>query len=149
VHRLDVLNFEPPLLEVEVECGKGTYIRSPAHDIGAELGVGGSLDALVRTRVGGFRIEDAAGIESLRTEFESDAWRKRLLPPDEVLVHWPAAILGPENERLLRTGQVARFAEEAAVARARAYSIAGEFVAVIEPEGPGAWRPAKVFNLSI
>ena len=46
-------------LEIEVECGKGTYIRSLAHDLGEALGCGAHLASLVRTRVGPFAVESA------------------------------------------------------------------------------------------
>jgi len=52
-------------LEVRVECGSGTYIRALARDLGAALGVGGHLTALRRTRIGPFRIEDAATLEQV------------------------------------------------------------------------------------
>ncbi|MEJ3403310.1 tRNA pseudouridine(55) synthase TruB [Rathayibacter sp. YIM 133350] len=51
--------------EVRVECSSGTYIRALARDLGMGLGVGGHLTALRRTRVGVFRIEDAAALDTL------------------------------------------------------------------------------------
>ena len=66
IYRLDITKYEPPLLSLEIECGKGTYVRSLAHDLGASLGVGGSLASLVRTRVGPFALADAIDIEALR-----------------------------------------------------------------------------------
>ncbi len=52
-------------LDVVVDCSSGTYIRSLARDLGADLGVGGHLTALRRTRVGDFDVSDAAAIEQL------------------------------------------------------------------------------------
>ncbi|TFD63506.1 tRNA pseudouridine(55) synthase TruB [Cryobacterium ruanii] len=52
-------------LEVRVECASGTYIRALARDLGAALGVGGHLTALRRTRIGPFRIENAATLEQV------------------------------------------------------------------------------------
>ncbi|KQV05190.1 tRNA pseudouridine(55) synthase TruB [Leifsonia sp. Root112D2] len=52
-------------LRVRVECSSGTYIRALARDLGAALGVGGHLTALRRTRVGPFRVADAASIEGM------------------------------------------------------------------------------------
>jgi tRNA pseudouridine55 synthase len=48
-----------PLVEFEVHCGKGTYIRSLAHDFGKELNSGGYLTVLRRTKIGDFSVEDA------------------------------------------------------------------------------------------
>lgn len=52
-------------LDVVVDCSSGTYIRALARDLGAALGVGGHLTVLRRTRVGGFDVSDAVGIEAL------------------------------------------------------------------------------------
>ena len=79
-----------PTLRLRVTCGKGFYVRSLAHDLGAALGVGGSLSGLVRTRVGPFRVEDAVDLETLRGELESGMWRHRLWASDEVLLGWRA-----------------------------------------------------------
>jgi tRNA pseudouridine55 synthase len=51
------------LLDVRVECSSGTYIRALARDLGGRLGVGGSLTALRRTRVGPFSVADAAPLD--------------------------------------------------------------------------------------
>lgn len=69
VSRFDVLAVRPattddgaPVLDLDVvvDCSSGTYIRALARDLGAALGVGGHLTALRRTRIGAFRVEDAA-----------------------------------------------------------------------------------------
>lgn len=59
VHALDVVAYEWPLATLEIRCGKGTYIRSLARDLGASLGVGGMLRELRRTRVGRWEIDQA------------------------------------------------------------------------------------------
>src|SRR3990172_5960924 len=76
VDRLDIISFAPPFLRLAIECGKGFYVRSLAHDLGVALGVGGCLAGLRRTRVGPFRVEDAVDVETLRAEFESGAWQE-------------------------------------------------------------------------
>ena len=60
------------LLDVDatVRCSSGTYIRALARDLGAALGTGGHLTRLRRTRVGGYRIEDARTLEQLAGRFE-------------------------------------------------------------------------------
>ena len=63
---------EGDLLEVDatVRCSSGTYIRALARDLGAALGTGGHLTRLRRTRVGGYRVEDARTLEQLADRFE-------------------------------------------------------------------------------
>ncbi len=52
IYALDILDWQPPFVRIAVTCSAGTYIRSLAHDLGAALGVGGSLDGLTRTASG-------------------------------------------------------------------------------------------------
>lgn len=59
IYGIELLNFELPHLTIRVHCGKGTYIRALARDIGEALGSGAYLSALRRTRVGNFKAEDA------------------------------------------------------------------------------------------
>ena len=55
-------------VDVEVECSSGTYIRALARDLGADLGVGGHLTALRRTRVGPYKLDSAKTLEQLQQE---------------------------------------------------------------------------------
>lgn len=66
IYRIDVLAYEFPTLTIEVLCGRGTYIRSLARDIGvATTGHPAVLTALRRTSIGPYRVEDATGLEEL------------------------------------------------------------------------------------
>ena len=51
--------------DVRVECSSGTYVRALARDLGADLGTGGHLTALRRTRIGAFRVDEAAALDHL------------------------------------------------------------------------------------
>jgi len=59
ITRLELLDFESPCATIDMDCSKGTYVRSLVDDIGSALGVGASMTALVRTRVGPFGIDMA------------------------------------------------------------------------------------------
>ncbi len=65
VHSIKVVEYAWPVATLDVECGKGTYIRSLARDLGAALGCGGMLVSLRRTRVGEFTIEMAVALDGL------------------------------------------------------------------------------------
>jgi len=65
IYELSLLKWEKPRLELRIHCSKGTYIRSLAYDIGRELGCGGCVERLIRTRAGNFRIEDALTLEDI------------------------------------------------------------------------------------
>lgn len=63
IYRFEVLQFELPYISVEIECSKGTYIRSIAHDLGQILGTGAYLSGLRRTKIGQISVEQAKTME--------------------------------------------------------------------------------------
>jgi tRNA pseudouridine55 synthase len=65
IRRIALLRYEPPSLELEVDCSSGTYLRSIAHDLGRQLGTGGTLWELARTRSGPFSLEQAVPLDAL------------------------------------------------------------------------------------
>ena len=66
IYELELLDFKLPDLTIRVKCSKGTYIRSLANDIGAELKCGGYMSGLKRTKSGGFSINDSVSIEEFK-----------------------------------------------------------------------------------
>jgi tRNA pseudouridine55 synthase len=65
VHKFELTRIELPEVDFEVDCSKGTYIRSLAHDLGKNAGSGGYLTALCRTSIGPYKLEDAWDLEEL------------------------------------------------------------------------------------
>ncbi len=65
VYGIRLLGYAWPHVELEVTCGRGTYIRALVRDLGARLGTGGCLDRLLRTAVGPFRAEESWTLERL------------------------------------------------------------------------------------
>jgi tRNA pseudouridine55 synthase len=107
IERIDVLRHDWPLLELEVRCGKGTYIRSLGRDLGERLGCGALVRTLRRTRVGCFTVEDAVTLET-----PAEVARASLRPALDALGDLPRVIVpGPDALRLLN-GQALRLAEE-------------------------------------
>jgi len=154
IERIDLLSFRPPLVEIEVRCGKGTYIRTLADDLGRRLGCGGHLAALRRTAVGPFDVDEAVSLERLEAAFADGAWQELMLPLDYGLGHIPAAYLEMEAEKDVRHGcplpgespafQRLQGAEEGQ--RCRAYGEDGSFVGILHYDaGARLWRPQKVF----
>ena len=84
IHELELRSWQAPDAELAIHCGKGTYIRALAEDIGAALGCGAHLASLRRTATGGFSLDQAACLEAL--EPLSDAERDALLLPVDALV---------------------------------------------------------------
>ena len=108
IHELRLLEFHDDRLRVHVHCSKGTYVRTLAEDIGAELGCGGHVSALRRTGVGGFDPADMvtlAALEAAVHEGGAEAADRFLLPMESGLRHWPAVRLSDEVAYFLRQGQ--------------------------------------------
>lgn len=137
IERLELRGWAPPDLTLDVLCGKGTYIRSLARDLGAALGCGGHLRALQRTLVGSFRIEDAAPLDGLVPE-------AALLPPELAVADWPRADLDEEAARRVRNG-LALHLDGLEGLRARAHGPDGRLLALLSRTDT-RWRPEKVFD---
>lgn len=75
IHSIDLRKYSWPLVEIDVTCSSGTYIRSIARDLGEKLGCGACLDALERTAVGLYTIKQAHTLEEIEK-----AWEEFLLP---------------------------------------------------------------------
>lgn len=78
IDSVKIVEYNWPMLTLDITCGKGTYIRSLGRDIGETMGVGGVLTGLRRTRVGRFAIEDAVTLEELPEPM--DPWSLSLDP---------------------------------------------------------------------
>jgi tRNA pseudouridine55 synthase len=68
VNQIAIIDYQWPLLRLRIDCGRGTYIRAIARDLGEALGTGGYLTALARTRVGEYGLADAVTLEELSGE---------------------------------------------------------------------------------
>ncbi|HKW38786.1 MAG TPA: tRNA pseudouridine(55) synthase TruB [Burkholderiales bacterium] len=88
IRRLELESFEGSAASVYVECSKGTYIRTLAEDIGAELGSGAHLSALRRLAAGPFSVDQAVTLEGFEA-LPPARRRERLLPPQSLLDSWP------------------------------------------------------------
>jgi len=158
IYALRVVSWDAPDLALDVECGKGTYIRSLAHDLGARLGPGAHLAALVRTRSGPFTLDQCLTLEALEVALADGGWRERLYAPDEALLERRAAILGERDEARMRNGQPLRFTARDAGdgwqppvegELLRAYSVDGRFLGILRWNAAGAaWQPHKVLQVA-
>jgi tRNA pseudouridine55 synthase len=106
IDAIRVVGYEWPCLDIEVDCGRGTYIRSIARDVGEKLGCGGMVRTLRRTRVGSFLAEQGIGIDSPPTEL-------KLLPLIAALHENPKLQINKEAERRFRLGQPIPIPEKA------------------------------------
>lgn len=105
IHALRLVSVRLPDLVIHVRCGKGTYVRTLAADLGAALGCGAALAGLVRTRVGPYALEDAAPWEEVRLARSGEHLWPRLRPPDSALAALPPVRLDAAGARAFAHGQ--------------------------------------------
>ena len=145
IERLTLLDWATPRATMDVACGKGTYIRALARDLGERLGCGAYLSALARTQCGVFALADAVALDTL--ERASD-WRTHLLPMDYGLRAWPAVHLSADATLRILNGMTVSLAVETATQPlVRAYDAHAEFFAVLRVDAErNELRPEKVFR---
>jgi len=107
VHSIRLEAIALPDFVIRVRCGKGTYVRTLAADVGAALGCGAALAGLVRSRVGPYALEAAVTWDEVREARSGERLWARLLPPDSALAGLPAVRLDAEGTRAFAHGQTA------------------------------------------
>ncbi len=78
ISKFEIVDVLLPMVEFKVVCAKGTYIRSLAHDLGRQLGCGGLLASLCRTRIGKYKLKDAKEIKDWMESAQPTIAKKRI-----------------------------------------------------------------------
>ncbi len=136
---------------LETHCGKGTYVRSLARDLGRALGALGHVEALRRTRVGPFSQERAVTLAALEALAESgghEALLSALLPVETALCDIPAlAVAGPDADRLRRGQAVLLRGRDAPILEGTVYAVSRGMLVAIGEVSRGELKPKRIFNL--
>ena len=144
IYALKLLGFDQNSVTLNVNCSKGTYIRSLAEDIGQAMGSCATVTALRRTAAGMFKLEQAHTWEQLQTMRESEL-TACLIPVDAPLSGMPAISLSPEQATSIYHGQQIRIAGHAP-GSVRMYSQQA-FLGLGEILLNDKLAPKKIFNL--
>jgi len=150
VHRLEVVSVEADRVTLSVDCSAGFYVRSLAHDLGAQLGVGGHLAALRRTRSGDFGLDAAIALDDAERDPQRAA--SRVIAPADMLPRLPHVVLTPEGVVRARHGRDLRPADVEKGATLSSFFIrlldsSGELVGIGEPAAtPGLLHPCVVLG---
>jgi len=148
VHEIRLEAFEPSdrgiaRARIAVRCGKGTYVRTLAAELGRRLGVPAHLEALRRTAAGTFTIDEALPLDRALALARDGALLARLVPMAEALRHLPAVRLAPAEVAAVVQGRL--LARRAPGPLCRALDGAGRLVAVLAPDASGERvRPVRV-----
>lgn len=100
-----IIDVELPRIDFEVDCGKGTYVRTLAEDLAAEFGALATVESLSRTAVGPFRIEDSCRLISPPGS-KAEGLRERSISMRDALTHLPAVQIDPRWVHRVRQGGV-------------------------------------------
>lgn len=139
---------------IEIDCGKGTYVRSLVRDLAAALGAEGHVAALRRTRVGPFRAEESITLDKLTDLVHRHALSEALLPVETALDDIPVLAVTDEDAFRLRQGrpivllprQVEQLKPRIGASRAVSAMTGGVLVALCELRA-GQLSPNRVFHL--
>lgn len=145
IDTLDLITATDDEAVFEARCGKGTYVRAIARDIGRLLGCFGHVTALRRTQVGPFRIEDAIPLAAL--EDDPNHVMDALLSVEAGLTELPCVIVDRNGAARLRRGQNLVLRGRDAPIDGIAYAACGGVPIAFGPVEAGSLNPSRVFNL--
>jgi tRNA pseudouridine55 synthase len=153
VHALEVTDYSPPDLSLNLECSAGTYVRSIAHDLGEKLGTGAYLVSLRRTKSGPFTLADAVGLDTVEAillmepaEDRLREWERLVIPAECALPELLSVMLDSDAVQSLRNGHCIA-AEPPSQGMAKAIGPDGELVAILQAADEGrSWHPHKVLR---
>lgn len=143
-HDISIVAWDCPVVTVCVDCSKGTYIRTLAHDIGRQLGCGAHLSDLVRSRSGPFWLEQAWTLQDLAAIDLVNEWERTALHPDTAIAECDGIVFGPDEVRDWRHGKPLHFPSTDAYVRV--YDDEGAWLGVARGDGVGAWKPERVIE---
>lgn len=104
IHDIRIREVSLPRIRMEVDCSKGTYIRTLCHDIGEKLGTGGCMESLLRTRVGRFRCKDSLKLDEVEAYVKQGRLSEILIPTDEVFFDLYAGVVEEKYAPLAYNG---------------------------------------------
>jgi len=153
VERLDLVDHpDEDHCVLEAECGKGTYVRALARDLGRALGCLGHVEALRRTRVGTFSEADTVTMADLEEAAASPQGPDTLLgllrPVETALQHIPALSLSSADAARLRQGQAVLLrGRDAPIMSGTVYAVSRGALVALGEVSQGEFRPRRIFNL--
>jgi|UniRef100_A0A7C3Z0B8 tRNA pseudouridine55 synthase len=153
IYRLEIVAAVLPEVTFRVECSKGTYIRTLAHDLGRALGCGAHLSALRRLAVGPFSLEEAWPLEQIEKMTHPAEGERYLIPLAHCLRGFAAVQVDPHQARRLTQGQALPWREHRPINGEKVRVVAeGNLVAVAAVRRQGAGQvlaPVRIFHTGL
>lgn len=149
INDIKVLQFNGDLLEFEVHCSKGTYVRSLAEDIGERLGCGGHITALRRQGVGMFDASRMVTLDQLyeRAERDFDSLMDLLLPIQSALTQWPDIKVSQDIAYFIKRGQAVLIPHAPSRGYVKLFTGDAHFMGIGHVLEDGRVAPRRLMNL--
>ena len=149
VNEIKIINYEPPILDLFIRCGKGFYVRSLANDLGKILGCGGYLNDLKRTSLGNFEISKSILLAKAMSAIENGDTSKIVQPLETCVGNFERVNLSLEETTNIKNGQKIPYTLDSSIEKgslASAFSPKGDLAAIIMfADKSREWKPEKVF----
>jgi len=142
---IDLMRYDYPELELRVQCGGGTYIRSLGRDLAESLGTGAVLSALRRLAIGPFNAAQGIAID----ELDGPTIEASLLPPLLALGELPQIVVSDEEIARIRQGQIISATSDPSATEIAAVDSGDRLVAILKPAGDHKLTPLKCFAVSV
>lgn len=146
IHRLELIRFQSPDVQISVECGGGTYVRTLAHDLGQALGCGGHLADLRRLGSQPFGIEMAHPFEACEEAARAGKMEELLIPPEKGLEFPVIRLAAPGARRVENGGDISpgRLDRSKPGTRVTALNPDGRLIAILELRADRRLWPLRV-----
>jgi tRNA pseudouridine55 synthase len=141
IDRIELLRFAWPALELLIDCGSGTYVRSIIRDLGETMRCGALIDVLERTRIGPFTLADAIAPEG----FTLDSITEALRPETDAVPELPKITASPADAAAITHGRAIPAPEGLTAGAVAILNAEGDLLALANVVG-GQLQPAKVLG---
>lgn len=149
IYNISIEKIQLPRVWFQVECSKGTYIRTLCYDIGKRLGTGGAMETLVRKKASVFTIENSLKLHQIQALQEEDRLESILYPLDSMFSHMEKAVVSKEFNKILYNGNgllpqcmLTKPTKE----ELRVYDEIGHFIGIYQwEERKKLYQPKKLF----
>ncbi len=144
IQQLEISSLEGDRASFRARVATGTYLRSVAHDLGRDLGVGAHLSRLVRTAVGEFSLGEAKTLEELEAAVQSGEVESLLVHPRRILPHLPSVTAPEESLARLRHGNAVNLPEMSRAREVKVFQGQAELIAIARRVAGTLFHPRVV-----
>lgn len=144
IRELEITALEGDRARFRARVGTGTYLRSVAHDLGRDLGVGAHLSSLVRTAVGEFSLAEARTLEELEAAVQSGDLESVLVHPRRILPNLPSVTATDESVARIRHGNAVNLPEMSRAKEVKVFHGQADLIAIARRVAGTLFHPSVV-----